>query len=214
MKTNALSGSAILISVAVFLVGCRDETAHSKIQQLETQLEGQRKAFNALVQWSNDRDKQLKEQIAFMAKEIFREYQESFTPVDLAGQGFGIIKSNNGTFLLSCIDAISYLDGHKLVLHIGNPYNMTYSGFKLNAKYGSRPPDFPEDATPEQISDWQERNSRWEQTLLLKEASFTDPLQPGSWTKVEMIFTPSKAKDLAYVSFSMETNQVSLRAAD
>jgi hypothetical protein len=114
---------------------------------------------------------------------------------------------------VACKGAEAYLDGQKLILHIGNPYNMTYSGFDLKAEYGSRPEPYPSEPTPEEISEWQSKNDEWQKTLKQKSLSFTTELPPGSWTKVEMILTPAKPEEVAYIRISMITNQVSLRRA-
>lgn len=211
MKNHAITKFAALVVSAFLLAGCRDEAAHKRLDDLEKKVETQRKAITQLAQWSEDRQKQVAEQIAILAKEAFKGPQESFAAVDTSGQGFAILESNNGIFLISCKGAETYLDGHKLTLHIGNPYNMSYNGFTLKAKYGNRPSDFPKDGTAEEIAAWRETYTEWEKTLHQKDSSFTETLAPGAWTKIKMILTPSKPEELAYLSFGMATDEVSLR---
>ena len=203
---------SIVALFGVFLLcSCRDEGAQTRIAQIEAHLEKQREGQAKFVEWVVDRDKKVGEQITFMAKEVFKEFQEKYAVIDPNGQGFATVESNNGTFLVSCKAAEAHLDGHKLTLNIGNPYFMTYSGFTLRVKFGTRPPEYPKDATPEQLAEWQKANAEWQKTLKQKELAFTEELAAGAWTKAEMILAPSKPEEVGHVSISMTTNKVSLR---
>jgi len=182
-----------------------------KVASLERRLTTQDGQYTSLLRILAESEKGVNERITFIAKATFKGAQEKFAIIDPNGQGFSMVESNNGTFLISCKGAEQYLDGHKLILNIGNPYFMTYSGFTMKAKFGTRPPEFPKDAPAEQTAEWQKKYGEWEKTLKEKELFFTDELAAGAWSKVELVLAPSKPEEVAYVSVSMRTNQVSLR---
>lgn len=200
-----------VLASAYFLCSCRDEEAQQRITQLETQLGAQKEIQKNIVEGLVVRDKQFSDRITLIAREVYKDYQEKFTSVDPTGQGFSAILSNNGSFLISCKGAEPYLDGHKLILDIGNPYFMTYIGFVIKAKFGTRAPEYPVDGSREQISKWQKENEEWQKTLVEKELNFPGELAAGAWSKVELILAPSKPEQVAYIALSMRTNEVSLR---
>jgi len=204
-------GIVSLVISSIFLCSCRDDDANTKISQLETELTAQREAQAKFVAWVASRDQQVNKQITYMADEVYKKFfGENYAVIDPNGQGFAKIESNNGMFLASCKAAEPYLDGHKLTLNIGNPYYMKYSGFTMKVRFGTRPPDYLKEPTPEQTTQWQKKYNEWEKSLTYKELNFTDELLPGTWTKVEMILAPSKPDEVAYISVSMKTDQVSL----
>ncbi|MDA2918722.1 hypothetical protein MYX76_04400 [Desulfobacterota bacterium AH_259_B03_O07] len=155
--------------------------------------------------------------------EELTEEQEKYKTVfiDTSSKGYSRIDTDNGTFLISFVDAKRHLDGLKLVFSIGNPTSATYKGFKLNAVWGK-----------EYIADeWlrkldkktQQKDSvvnprdriyayeKWQESLNMKSESYLESLKPGNWNKVELIISPAKEDQLGYLKLSMETDVVSLK---
>ncbi len=58
-------------------------------------------------------------------------------------KSYSYISTDKGVFLFAVDGVEPFLDGHKILLRIGNPMNMTFSGFKLKVRYGKRPPVSP-----------------------------------------------------------------------
>ena len=122
--------------------------------------------------------------------------------LDLASpHKFQRIDTDTGSFLLSVDDAISYLDGYKIRLNIGNPSAAKYDGFKLKVKW-SKGYDYSNFKTASYL--------RWQKAIREKEVSFTETLQPGIWNRVEMILSPAAADELGYLEVSLDTDTVSL----
>jgi hypothetical protein len=55
-------------------------------------------------------------------------------------KGYAFLDCNAGRLLVSCDGATPYLDGYKVSLAIGNPLNVTFSGFRLAVRSGTVPP--------------------------------------------------------------------------
>lgn len=70
-------------------------------------------------------------------------YGEKTATLDPDSKGYSYVSTDKGVFLFTVDGAEPFLDGHKIILRIGNPMNMTFSGFKLKVRYGKRPPAFP-----------------------------------------------------------------------
>ncbi len=130
--------------------------------------------------------------------------------LDPAERGFTVVKANNGHFLVSFEDLVAYGDGQRITLRIGNPYNMTFNGFKVSARYGPRSPGMPNMTNADAIKDWSSAYEAWQKSLGQKEVSFTDELQPGRGSTVTMILAPAKAEDVGFIGIKIATNQVSL----
>ncbi len=169
----------------LILSACRDEEAHTRITKLQSDIEAVKYLNGILIQ---------------------QAFSTVPTPLDPTSKGYAYVPSNVGKLLVSCEGAESYLDGQKLILLIGNPFAMSFSGFTMKVRYGTRPPDATKD-----VSESQNQRTEWEKTLKSKDVSFTETLTPGAWTKVELILSPSKPEEVAYIDFQVATNQVSLR---
>lgn len=130
--------------------------------------------------------------------------------LDPTEKGFANMKANNWHFLVSSEDVVPYGDGQKVTLRIGNPYNITFKGFKITARYGTRAPEMPDLSDTEAFKKWSSAYERWQKLLRQKELSFTDELQPGRWNRVAMILAPAKAEEVGFIGIRISTNQVSL----
>lgn len=105
-----------------------------------------------------------------------------------------------GSFLISVQDAVPYLDGYKVHLNIGNPSAARYTGFKLKMKWAKH---LPGDAGWDSYLEWLK-------AIKEKEVSFTEPLMPGTWNKIEVILSPASADELGYFDVSVETDIIEL----
>ena len=130
--------------------------------------------------------------------------------LDPTEKGFGIVKTNNGHLLVSCEDLVPYGDGQKISLRVGNPYNMSFNGFTVSARYGPRCPDMPNLSDSTALKQWSSSYSIWEKSLRKKELSFTEVLAPGRWNRISMVLAPAKAEDVGFIGVKISTNQVSL----
>jgi Protein of unknown function (DUF3251) len=137
--------------------------------------------------------------------------QNKTVTVDPSTPGYQCIDSNTGKFLISCDNAQSFLDGQKLTFRIGNPTFVTYSGFKLKAKWGPKAPVFnPDNREPNQFDNWQVAYKAWQQSLHEKEIDSAADLKPGIWNTVEVILAPAKPDELGHIEISMTTDKISL----
>ena len=194
----------ILSASAAVTSGCRDEEAHSKIERLEATVQSLQTTTQ--TNWTTLRDSQVR-----LAQFVFDESNQKKSAVlDPSSKEYSFLESDAGRLLVSCESAEPFLDGHKLVLRIGNPLSMSFKGFKLKFRYGSRAPKFPKSPDAEQLTKWQQANAAWQLTLHEKELSFTDTLSPAAWNRIEAVITPSKPDELAHLEIKIETDTVSL----
>ncbi|MCC6356190.1 MAG: DUF3251 domain-containing protein [Verrucomicrobiae bacterium] len=136
------------------------------------------------------------------------------TQIDLTSRTSFPVDSQAGRFLVSCDGVEPYLDGHRVTLEIGNPFNATFSGFELAIRFGRRPPTTtfdPSTATVATFESWRNQQKAWENSLRLQEVSFLDELPPGSWKRVEAILSPSKPDEVGYVDLLIKTDIVTLK---
>lgn len=142
--------------------------------------------------------------------------EKSSCSLDPSEKGYGSVTTDKGTFLFAIDGAQPFLDGHKILLRIGNPMNMTFNGFKLKVKYGKRMPVFPavnenDQEKKEAVTKWTIDYNNWLKSLRNIEISFPDTLSPGAWTKIDFTLKETKSEDVAYLEVSIITDQVLLR---
>lgn len=118
-------------------------------------------------------------------------------------RGFQRVESNNGTFLVSVEDVRPYLDGHRVTLHVGNPQQATFGGFKMKVGWARRMPSSTKGAQTSQEA-WK----AFHESKQEKEFSFTETLRPGTWNRISFVVAPAKAEEFGYLELSMTTNQV------
>lgn len=112
--------------------------------------------------------------------------------------GFLRLDHASGFFLVSMKDVTTYLDGHKAMLQIGNPFEATFEGLKLNVKWGKkRQPG--------------EDREKWYASLNQKKVSLTNKMLPGSWNPVEVVLVPSKADELGVLLIEASAETISMR---
>ncbi|MGC9195712.1 MAG: hypothetical protein ACP5IL_09710 [Syntrophobacteraceae bacterium] len=87
----------------------------------------------------------------------------------------------------------------KLSLNIGNPYMSEVSGFTLNMRYGpSFNPSGPDSYT------------HWFKSLISLSKSFTKPLRPGQWNKLEIPLATLKPDDVKYIRLEITIDNIIL----
>jgi len=71
----------------------------------------------------------------------FNQLTKSHSSVSIdpaSPKSFQRLDSAAGSFFVSLSDVVPFLDGYKVVLNVGNPLEVTYSGFTLDVKWGPR----------------------------------------------------------------------------
>jgi hypothetical protein len=117
-----------------------------------------------------------------------------------AAQSFGRVDANVGYFLIALERVEPYLDGQKVTLLIGNPNNVTFQGFEINASWRIRRP------TEGGKGSWGE----WANSHREKVVKFTEALRPGIWNKVSFTIAPVTVEQLGNLGIAITTNQVLL----
>ena len=125
--------------------------------------------------------------------------REDSVTLDLTHSTYQRLDTDNGFLLVSAEKAVPYLNGYKILLKIGNPLSVSYSGFTAKIKwakyYDSN--QFTNDSY-----------AAWQKSIQQKESSFPDVLEKGSWKKVELIVAPATAEQLGYLKLSINTKTV------
>jgi len=133
--------------------------------------------------------------------------------LDPTAKGFTVVKADNGHFLVSCENVVPYGDGQKITMSIGNPYNMTFQGITLTARWGPRPPAIPPISSGDDsgaFHDWSVAHRAWQDSLRKRRISLTDDLLPGHWNRVTMVLAPAKVEEVGFIGVSIETDRISL----
>lgn len=112
---------------------------------------------------------------------------------------FQTIRTNYGEFLIVLENVESHLDGIKVSLKIGNPSSAKFSGYDLSVKWGPR--------SPVNNKDWYS----WFKGLRIKQLSFPDDLDPGTWNPVSIILPSTGTQEFGHLEVEMSTQAVSLQ---
>lgn len=112
----------------------------------------------------------------------------------LTDKAYDIAKTPQGALLVSVEDAKPYANGVKVLLQIGNPNNITYTGLDLGLTWGKTDSKNPTAPTT-------------------KNVSLPATLTPGAWNTVEVVLAPAKIEEVEYLRVSVGVNNVSLRKA-
>ena len=125
--------------------------------------------------------------------------------LDVTKKDFSTVKSDVGTFLVSCQGVEPYLEGYKVHLQIGNPMAMLVSNPKITVEWGA--------ALPKPGADIKDNNSAyqaWKTSLQQTSITLNSNLRPGFWNDVEIVVSPAKANELDHFMVSIQTDSVSL----
>lgn len=196
---NRVYFSAVLLVTGCLL--CCGGSA--EIEKRISALESSRDELSSQVLKANLKVSFLELRLKFLANE-----EEG--SLDPAEKGFAVVKANNGHFLVTCDDVAPYGDGQKVTIRIANPYNMTFNGFSIAARYGPRAPAMPSGADSETSEKWSAAYDTWQKSLREKQLSLTDDLRPGRWNRVVMILAPAKADEVGFIGIKISTDRVTL----
>jgi len=129
--------------------------------------------------------------------------REDSVALDLTHSAYQRLDTDNGFLLVSAEQAVPYLNGYKILLKIGNPLSVSYSGFTATIKWAKRYDNnqFTNDSYAE-----------WQKSVQEKEISFPDVLEKGTWKKIELIVAPTTAEQLGYLKLSINTKTVIIDA--
>ena len=125
--------------------------------------------------------------------------REDSVTLDLTNGAYQRLDTNNGFLLVSAEPAVPYLNGYKILLKIGNPLSVSYSGFTAKIKWAKYYDS--NQFTPDSYAEWQK-------SIQQKETSFPDVLEKGTWKKTELIVAPATAEQLGYLKLSINTKTV------
>jgi Protein of unknown function (DUF3251) len=121
--------------------------------------------------------------------------------LDPASKSYSRVDSQVGFFLMSCQNVQPFLDGYKVTLHVGNPQNTDYSGFKLKTRWGSK-----------YKGDWSDQPAvaNWLHSLKTQEFTFTSTLLRGRWNEAEITLGETSLDQMGALQVSIDANVVSL----
>jgi hypothetical protein len=198
-----------LLVAVVLTSGCSDkrsaQTLEPHIANLEERTASDRAEIEVLKQTIADLEGKVSS-LQSSVEDSRTEYQTIFLDTGSLKKYARLDTSDStASFLVSLQDVRQYLDGYKLVLHIGNTSAAGYHGFTLKARWGQRFADARK-------AQGKLSYDAWQKMLKEKEVSFTEMLEPASWNNVELILTPAKPESLTYLALSMTTDTVGLRA--
>jgi hypothetical protein len=147
----------------------------------------------------------LEQRVNYLSRRVWELEQKlkqyEAAELDTTGGAFVRVDSNNASFLVRVARVEPYLNGYKVVFGIGNITTASFTGFDVVATWGIKEPN-----ALQNFDGWM----AWKNSLREKVQAFAEVLSPGKWNEVEMILTPAKADELAYLKFSMITKDVSL----
>ncbi|MGO9245812.1 MAG: hypothetical protein ACLPT4_08785 [Verrucomicrobiia bacterium] len=195
-----------LVFGAVAVCGCSDEKGRRQDNQIAA-LSNQVAALSNQVHVDNVKARVdiamklldfLNTRVGFLEGDLHRTVF-----LDTTDKAFQRIDSDTGSFFISVVEALPYLDGFRVRLSIGNPSSATYHGCKLDLKWAR--------AKPPEASYAAKENVAWQNSLHYKQVNFTDELKPATWNTVEVVLSPAKSDELAYLEVKMQTDQLSLR---
>ncbi len=110
------------------------------------------------------------------------------------------LDTNFGSLYISSNGIDSNRNSPKLSLNVGNPYMSEISGFTLHMRYGpSFNPSGPDSYT------------QWLNSLTSMSKSYTKPLKPGKWNKLEIPLATSKPEDIKYIRITITVDNIVLK---
>jgi hypothetical protein len=130
--------------------------------------------------------------------------------IDVNSKNFDTVRSDEGTFLISCQGAEPYLEGYKVHLQIGNPTMLTVNNPKLTVEWGTSEQESAKSDSERGINDPIAWNSNWKKSLRQTTVTLNESLRPGFWNDVDVIVSPAKANELSHFKVSIVTDSVSL----
>jgi len=99
---------------------------------------------------------------------------------------------SSGIILLVSLERVEpYIDGYKAILDIGNPSSARFSGYDVTTS-------------------WSYDETRYKKK---RSDTFTGTLEPGTWTKTELILPGTSGSELRFIAIGIKASSVVLRQA-
>lgn len=205
----------------ILLAGCTDEDAQRKAQiasqaaseakaslaQLEWIVSAQKSALSLFSNYTNNRLSNLEARV----------YNGKSANISATEKGYALTTNEYGSFPVSVAEATPYLDGHKLMLSIGNPLAVSILNGKVVIRYNRKEPDAPDvdklKDDGEKMKAWQKYSSdydAWKANTKTVESNIQKPIDGSSWNAFEAILSPSKPEELGYISVELKITGISL----
>jgi hypothetical protein len=185
----------ILMTLLVMTFGC-DRTSKDKNSSAPTLTE-QVKTLNIEMSDLTNRIDNAEAQLLTLDSRV-GDIEPNETLVSIDGNGYSIVKTTFGPFVIITERASQYLDGYKIKLGIGNLTSATFNGAKLVVSWGPHL-----------------KTKNLEQylniaTMQSKEFSITNDILSGRYTNTQIALTPAKADEIRTILVSLKLNQISL----
>lgn len=205
----------------------------SKIELLETELEDQRNDNRDLFEAQRKDHWDLLDRIVTLEDDEVAKYHASFCISEDISDGYQVIETSSGTFLISIKEIKPYLSGYKIVFTIGNPslatyenaklkvsWNRSYKSWKEDKEYASKLAEY-EKSFKEYLTKLKNKEANakipealkrptWFEERKDKEFTLLNPIAPGAWNSFEVHITPATLEQLEYVEVSLNTNTIKL----
>ncbi len=135
--------------------------------------------------------------------------QNDVAYIIISDKGYTNLNSNFGIFFIRVEDIKPYANGYKLSLSIGNPYFIRFIDFKFSVEWGKEFSQFSEDNS--NATKLLRSYEDWKKSLNKKDISFTEILDSGCWTRVEIILSPASKNELGHIALSnLSINKISM----
>ena len=121
---------------------------------------------------------------------VSKELLPNYIVLNFRENKFQKLNTNVGHFFISPEKAIPYLDGYKVVIQIGNPFNCIFCDPEFYISWMMPYENSKEKGlTP----------TEWSNTKKEKEVSILARIEPGKWNNIELILTPCTLEELENV---------------
>jgi hypothetical protein len=177
-------------SAALTVLRQENKKLQGAIERLQTDIEKQREEFDGFRQafWR-------------MRNSGFLSGKSKAVVLDPSLQTYGRVDTENGFLFVACEDVVSFLDGYKVKLRVGNPLLARYSGFKITVRWGRR-----YNGPDNDVASYGE----WHSRLKNREFSYPQELAPGRWNLVEITLPQTDASEVGHIEAGIETDILSL----
>ncbi|HLP76964.1 MAG TPA: hypothetical protein VK327_08600 [Candidatus Paceibacterota bacterium] len=127
--------------------------------------------------------------------------EQTWVDLDLTSKGYQRVDTPLMPLLVSAKDVTPYLDGYKVKIQIGNPYNMVFQGVKVSYKWG----------VSYKFSNGKIVNhTEYQNSQKTKSCDLTETFYSGYWTEVELTVTPATSEEIQNLRISIVPSQISL----
>lgn len=205
--------SALSIAVAVFTSACNDS---ERLDRLESEIRAIRSDTRDEIETLRDQvdasgaaqgPSALDSRVERLESRLVELLEKADDRGDMAylranANGHATMQTDHGPFLirLEGIDLNVGGEGFTAHLEIGNPLSLSIQQFVLKGDFGSGVPSL---APGQQYSVYNRQIEEWQRTLSPFEVRVTKPLQPMTWTPVDVLLDARSRDELELIRFSM-----------